>query len=300
MSPADYGGHNWNPTSFSTTTGFLYFSVTDGGTRIHVVNPAFKLNTNDLTIGFDPRYAGPLTAKLAEVPAPKGRLVAWDPVANREAWRVEHPVLRSGGTLSTAGNLIFQGRADGIFAAYRSTDGKMLWQYDAQVGIAAAPRTYAIDGVQYVAIMVAPPLLFVDPKIRTGPGRLLVFALDAKAALPARTASVAVPIPPPAFEMKATTAEIAEGGGLYFQYCNRCHSPDRNGVKSGAIPDLRRANVATHATFEMIVLGGARRSLGMPSFAKDMNSGQVRMIQAYVLDQARKASGVSKPPEVGH
>jgi len=300
VSPADYGGHNWNPTSFSPTTGLLYFGVTDGGTRIHVVNPAFTLNTNDLTIGFDPRYAGPLTAKLAEVPAPKGRLVAWDPVANREAWRVEHPVLRSGGTLSTAGNLVFQGRADGVFAAYRSTDGKLLWQYDAQVGIAAAPMTYAIDGVQYVALMVAPPLLYLDPKLQTGPGRLLVFALGGKATLPARVAKADVPVPRPAFEVTATTAEITEGGALFFQYCNRCHSPDRNAVKSGAIPDLRRANEATHATFEQIVRGGARRTLGMPSFAKDVTSDQVRMIHAYVLDQARHAATVRKPDVGGH
>ena len=302
VSPADYGGHNWNPTSFSPTTGLLYFAVTDGGTRIHVVNPAFTLNTNDVTIGFDPRYAGPLTAKLAAVPAPKGRLIAWDPVAKREAWRVEHPVLRSGGTLSTAGNLVFQGRGDGILAAYRSTDGKMLWQYDAQVGIAAAPMTYAIDGVQYVAVMVAPPLLFVDPKIRTGPGRLLVFALDGKAALPARDARADVPISNDAFAVNATAAEIKDGGGLFMQYCNRCHSPDRNLVKSGAIPDLRRANAATHATFEQIVLGGARRVLGMPSFAKDISSDQVRTIQAFVLDQARKASvaSVASGPVLAH
>jgi quinohemoprotein ethanol dehydrogenase len=263
---------------------------------MHVVDPAFSLNANDLTMGFDPRYDGPLGAKLAAMPAPKGRLVAWDPVAKREAWRVEYSMLRSGGTLSTAGNLVFQGRADGTFAAYRATDGKLLWQFDAQVGIAAAPMTYAIDGVQYVAIMVAPPLFFVDPKLHTGPGRLLVFALDGQAALPTRDARAEVPIPMPTTGLRATAAEIKEGGGLYFTYCWRCHSPDLNLVKSGAIPDLRRANTATHATFEQIVRGGARRALGMPSFAKDISSGQTRLIQAYVLDQAHQASG----PTVAH
>ena len=295
VSPADYGAHNWNPTAFSPTTGLLYFGVTDGGTRIHVVDPAFSLNTNEITVGYDHRYEGPLSATLAAVPAPKGRLVAWDPVAKREAWRVEYPVLRSGGTLSTAGNLVFQGRADGNFAAYRSTDGKLLWQFDAQVGVAAAPMTYALDGVQYVALMVAPPQLFLDPKIRTGPGRLLVFALDGKAALPPRTAAVPTPIAMPAADVKATAVEIKEGGGLFRLYCRRCHMPDFNLVKSGAIPDLRRSNAATHATFEAIVRGGARRTLGMPSFARDITSDQVRLIQAYVLDQARQAAAKSTP-----
>ena len=289
VSPADYGGHNWNPTSFSPTTGWMYLSVTDGGMLLHVVDSAFTLNANDRTMGMNYRYDGPLKAKRDSLPPPKGRLIAWDPVAHKEAWRVEHPVLRSGGTLSTAGNIVFQGRADGIFAAYRATDGKMLWQYDAKVGIAAAPMTYAVDGVQYVAVLAAPPAQFADPKVRTGPGRLLVFALDGKATLPSVVRDTS-PIPPPALEVNATTAEIKEGGALYRTYCARCHNPEQNLVKSGAIPDLRRTNAATHATFEAIVRGGARRPLGMPSFSSDISSDQAKLIQAFVLDLARQAN----------
>jgi quinohemoprotein ethanol dehydrogenase len=253
-------------------------------------------------MGIDPRYAGPLKAKRDSAPPAKGRLVAWNPATKREAWRVEHPNLRSGGTLSTAGNLVFQGRGDGIFAAYRATDGKMLWQFDAQVGVAAAPMTYAIDGVQYVAILAAPPGYYLDPKIRTGRGRLLVFALDGKATLAPNPVPVPAPIPAPTFAVKATAEEVTEGGGLYFLYCRRCHNPDFNYVKSGAIPDLRRTNAATHATFEQIVRGGARRTLGMPSFAKDISSDQVRLIQAYLLEQARLASAGSgaSAPVGGH
>ena len=301
VSPADYGAHNWNPTAFSPTTGLLYLAVTDGGVLLHVVDPKFTLNTNDRTMGIDPRYAGPLRATRDSLaPLAKGRLVAWNPVTKREAWRVEHPGLRSGGTLSTAGNLVFQGRGDGIFAAYRATDGAMLWQYDAQVGIAAAPMTYALDGVQYVAVLAGPPGYYLDPKIRTGPGRLLVFRLDGSATNAPNPVARTAPVPPPAYAVKATAAELTEGGGLWFQYCRRCHNPDFNFVKSGAIPDLRRSNEATHATFEQVVRGGARRTLGMPSFAKDLSSGQVRMIQAFVLDQARRAAPVSSATQGGH
>ena len=295
VSPADYGAHNWNPTSFNPVTGLLYFSVTDGGNFLHVVDPKFHLDANDRTIGFDPRYSGPLAAKLASLPQPTGRLVAWDPVAKREAWRVEHPVLRSGGTLSTAGNLVFQGRADGNFAAFRATDGKLLWQFDARVGIAAAPMTYAIDGVQYVAVMAAPPQMYRDPKMKFGPGRLLVFALDGKATLPAVSVRVDTPIPPPALTLDASPAQVAEGASLFKLYCRRCHDPDWNLVKSGAVPDLRRSNAATHAAFELIVRGGARRALGMPSFADDISADQARLIEAFVLEQARQASVTSKP-----
>ena len=125
-------------------------------------------------------------------------------------------------------------------------------------------------------------------------------ALDGKAALPPNPVRPATPIPPPTFTVKATPAEITEGGGLFGMYCRRCHNPDFNYVKSGSIPDLRRANEATHATFEQIVRGGARRTLGMPSFAKDISSDQVRMIEAYVLDQARQVSSLSRAAEGGH
>ena len=59
-----------------------------------------------------------------------GNLVAWDPVAGREVWRSEHTQPLSGGTLSTAGNLVFQGTADGRFVAYRADDGRTLFVHN--------------------------------------------------------------------------------------------------------------------------------------------------------------------------
>jgi quinohemoprotein ethanol dehydrogenase len=77
-----------------------------------------------------------------------------DPIRQSEAWRVEFPVRESGGVLTTAGNLVFQGRSDGLFAAYRATDGETLWEFETGTGILAAPVTYSMDGRQYVTIMV--------------------------------------------------------------------------------------------------------------------------------------------------
>ena len=56
----------------------------------------------------------------------------------RAAWHAEYPTAVGGGVLATAGNLVFQGRADGVLAAYRATDGKQLWTFDAGTGIASA------------------------------------------------------------------------------------------------------------------------------------------------------------------
>jgi quinohemoprotein ethanol dehydrogenase len=290
--PSDLGAHNWQPISFNPSTGLVYFAVTDGAAALHVVDPSFHLDPNDQTVGYDPRYDGPLNAKLAAA-KPAGRLVAWDPVAKREAWRAELPVARSGGTLTTAGNLVFQGRGDGQFVAYRATDGQPLWHFDAGVGIAAAPMSYFLDGVQYLAVLAAPPLLFVDPEVKTGPGRLLVFKLDGTDSLPTTT-HPDTPIPAPTVAVAASPAQIKEGSSLYTLFCDRCHSPDLNLVKSGAVPDLRRSTAETHGQFEAIVRGGIRRGLGMPSFTDDLTSEQVRWIEAYVLDRARQASGKTR------
>ena len=66
---------------------------------------------------------------------PFGRLLAWDPVAQKEVWRVEHVSPWNGGTLTTAGNLVFQGTADGRFVAYNAKTGKKVWQAPTGTGV---------------------------------------------------------------------------------------------------------------------------------------------------------------------
>ena len=109
----------------------------------------------DVTVNtsYDDRYEGPLLKKLPVTPAPVGKLIAWNPVEQREVWEVTHPVLESGGVLATAGNPVFQGRSDGALCAYRATDGQKLWEYNAGTGIMAPPVTYLENGVQYLTVM---------------------------------------------------------------------------------------------------------------------------------------------------
>ena len=86
---------------------------------------------------------------------PFGRLIAWDPVKQKEAWRAEHVAPWNGGTLTTAGNLVFQGTADGRFIAYNATTGEKLWETPTGTGVVAARRRpILIDGKQYVSIAV--------------------------------------------------------------------------------------------------------------------------------------------------
>jgi len=232
-------------------------------------------------------------AKLLALPAPTGYLLAWNPVEQRAAWRVTLPLVESGGVLATGGNLVFQGRSDGIFCAYRATDGKKLWEFNAGTGIMAPPVTYSIGEVQYITLMVgwggAAGLVNVPGSgpVKPGFGRVLTFALGANAKLEIPPFGHTNP-PSPAIHVNATPATVHAGGVLYMRYCFYCHGV---GVISGSgVPDLRYATAETHKQFEAIVLGGARESRGMPNFNDALNLQQVHAIEAYVLSRAAASS----------
>ena len=76
------------------------------------------------------------------MPIDHGYLKAWDPVARKTRWEIEHPAFWNGGLLTTAGNLLFQGTGDGRFVAYSADIGKILWSVPTMIGIVAPPVTY--------------------------------------------------------------------------------------------------------------------------------------------------------------
>jgi quinohemoprotein ethanol dehydrogenase len=293
VAPGPAGSHSWHPMSFHPETGLVYFPVMEHSI-LHAVNDDWDYDARTENIGGDWEYDGP-TAGTPTVST--GHLVAWDPVGQREAWRVEHPDPLSGGTLATAGGLVFQGRGDGQLRAYRASDGHLLWGFQNETGIAAPPITFQVDGVQHLAVLAGwggPDVLFNDPEGigggRTGPGRLLVFKLDGEATLPP-PAPEPGPIPVPTFTVAATPAEVDEGATLYNDFCISCHGSDA--VSGGITPDLRRATEAVHQTFSDIVLGGVRAPLGMPPFDDLLTEEDVRRIQAYILSRARESASSS-------
>ena len=84
----------------------------------------------------------------------KGALLAWDPIENRRRWTVPLDTLWNGGTLATAGGLVFQGTAGGYFCAYDASTGKRLWRFNAGLGIIAAPISYSAQGRQSISVLV--------------------------------------------------------------------------------------------------------------------------------------------------
>lgn len=171
VSPDTGGAHNWNPIAFSPATGLVYLAARNGTQMVHAPDAKWKYDPNRLNVGLDWRYEWPLYAKAASLPAANGELLAWNPVRQKAAWRVTYPIVEGGGVLATAGNLVFEGRGDGVFAAYRASDGKQLWTFDAGTGIMAPPVTYTVDGIQYVSVLAGwggVPGLFNFPGMGSG------------------------------------------------------------------------------------------------------------------------------------
>jgi quinohemoprotein ethanol dehydrogenase len=292
VSPDPGGAHNWNPMAFNPATGLVYLPAKTATQGVHAPDPKWKYDAKRYNLGANDHYDGPLYGKVASMPPPSGALLAWNPVEQRAAWQASYPVVEGGGVLTTAGNLVVQGRADGMLAAYRATDGKQLWEFNAGTGIMAPPVTYQVDGVQYISVIAGwggASALFNAPnqgKVKPGYGRILTFSLNGSTALKVTPFGHTEP-PTPAITVNASAQTIKEGALLFNANCVQCHGIN---AVAGPLPDLRYATKATHDEFENIVLEGEKEPLGMPSFKEILKPDQVRAIQAFILARAKESS----------
>jgi PQQ-dependent dehydrogenase (methanol/ethanol family) len=296
--PGPFGGHNWHPMSFHPGTGLVYVPAQELPS-LYKEDPAFEVRPAGFNTGLD--YAQFTVSWGDQEIEASGHLLAWDPVAQREVWRVPHVSAWNGGALSTAGNLVFQGSADGRFAAYRATDGEKLWESAAGTGVMAGPVTYELDGVQYVAVaagwgsgfaLSAGPAA-LEAGVR-GAGRVLAFALDRSEPVPPGPPAPG-PVPAPRWPFEPTQAQIEQGAKLYAVWCMACHGP--LAIGGGSIADLRYATPETHAQFDAIVLGGSRADRGMPPFGDLLGADDARALQAYVVQLAQDAARAGQTRE---
>ncbi|WP_305097437.1 PQQ-dependent dehydrogenase, methanol/ethanol family [Croceibacterium aestuarii] len=290
VSPAAGGAHNWNPMAFSPKTGLVYIPVTETWMSYSAA-PSYDPAKGGLGTSF--MGAGEERKRQAEYADAhsKGWLMAWDPVAQREVWRTPNEQKGSGGVLATAGNLVFQGKIGTTFAAYRADTGEKVWEMPVQQVPIAAPISYMVDGVQYIAVNAGwgGGLAHVEKasysKLVLGKPRLLVFKLGGTAKLPPMPAeSFAVPelLPPPKLEASAET--VAQGEALYAEHCSLCHGA----AARGGVKDLRHMAPTTHDEFLDIVLGGKRAKNGMASFADTLDEAQAKAIHAYLIARANE------------
>ena len=285
--PGPLGAHNWQPMSYHPRTGLVYIPARMDAFP-YMKDPKFQYS---LTPGIwnNGQIAAPTNVQL---PPGTGELLAWDPVAQQARWRVPLVSDWNGGTLATAGNLVFQGSGDGRFVAYSADRGEKLWEAPTGAGVIGSPVTYALDGRQYVAVLEgwggAASLFGENRTGRFGvPGRLLVFSLDGRSAAPAAPVARKEPGRLP---YDADTHLLQVGSTLYAGHCVMCHGIAA--ISGGSIADLRYSTEAVLQSYRKIVLDGSYRELGMPSFRGRLDETQVDAIRNYILD---RRAAVSKP-----
>lgn len=282
MHPSIYGAHNWHAMSYNPQTGLVYIP-TQGIPLVMQYDPDWKHNKNVpgkpmSNMGWN---LGVLINTVAPQAQPFGTLVAWDPQQQKEVWRVPYGAPWNGGTLTTAGNLVFQGTADGRFIAYNAKTGKQLWETPVGTGVVAAPVTYDIDGTQYVSIAVGWGGVYGLRKRstdRVGPGRVYTFAIGGKAKYPELTMRAPQEL---VSGIKYNPADVEKGLNLYVANCSFCHGTP--GIDNGgAIPNLGYSAAETLEMAPEILLTGALAEAGMPNFAGKLTEDEVNKIVAFI------------------
>jgi quinohemoprotein ethanol dehydrogenase len=298
--PGPLGAHSWQPMSYSPLTGLTYIPVNDVGFN-YKSEETFAFKDSAPNFGIDMVAAGmPQDPKIKQaiLDSIKGKLVAWDPAQQKQAWAVERPGPWNGGTLATSGNLVFEGTAAGRFEAYRADTGEKVWSFDAQTGVMAGPITYTVKGEQYIAVLAGWggvfPMVTGEVSFRSGRtrniSRMLAFKLNARTTLP---------MPPPPEEpvlnpppSTATAEQIHHGEAVYQRFCSGCHGDVA--VSGGLLPDLRYSGALATDQWFKIVRNGAYQSLGMVSFSKEVSRQDAADIRAYVIFRANESKGEAK------
>jgi quinohemoprotein ethanol dehydrogenase len=289
--PSLAGGHSWQPMAFSPRTHLVYVPVYETAGRYHADKRGFfKAGTTNMGISveFPPFDLPPDVARLAGETKPsfEARLKAWDPVAGTARWTSEALAFLSGGVL-VAGDTVFLGSSDGYFYAYDSVTGAQLLKLPVGTAILAAPITYKLDGVQYIAVMAGmggPQAISFQPGTAAhryvNSERLVVFKLDGTEVPlpPLRTAVASEPIPA---KIDAAPATILLGQTLFDEHCRVCHM---KGGADGMYPNLWNMPPGTVDAFEGIVGGGAYRYAGMANFSDVLSAADIAALKAFIVD----------------
>nr|WP_281358716.1 PQQ-dependent dehydrogenase, methanol/ethanol family [Aromatoleum evansii] len=318
--PSWSGAHSWQPMAFNPKTNLVYIPVIDipnfwvdmpnSGGKLKFVNGFFTTAGITPDGAFDAKTLKPLFGTLPDlkqIKAPRpGALVrevlrAWDPVKQKVVWEQETSNgYRSydGGVLTTAGNLVFQGRGDGDFVVYAADTGKQLKRINTGSTIMAAPMTYSVNGTQYVAVqtgyggtaIVTP----ISPKsaaaTRVNENRILVFKLDGdEVPKPPLRNDEPFPSPP---KSDATPEQIKSGEIKFNQHCAQCHVFSPN-----VTPDLRRISEGVHQNFKEIVLRGQRAFMGMGRFDDVLTENDADEIHAYLISEQANAYNLEHKQE---
>jgi alcohol dehydrogenase (cytochrome c) len=142
--PSILGATNWFSPSYNPKTGLFYVMALE---RCDLFFAKPQVFTKGET------YYGTGT-KLPPNEHAQKILMALSVGDGKEAWRYLQTGSGNswGGTLTTAGGLVFVADDADSLEAVDAETGHALWHFNSGQSFSASPMTYAVDGVQYVAI----------------------------------------------------------------------------------------------------------------------------------------------------
>ncbi len=286
IAPSTFGGHNWQPMAYSPATGLVYIPAIEAAQHF-AIDPAYP--------GYVPHLMNNVAVDDSSPPDDDtevpwgGALKAWDPVAQREVWRIDYPFAYNGGLVATAGNLVLQGTTDGFLKAYAADTGKLLAQIEVGTSIMAAPAVYAVKGTQYVAVLagfggaLANEFEEGSAARRHGnAGRIVVFKLGGGAVPLPPSVDWNANLPPLPARLSTDRRVLAQGARLFELHCSACHRRDDD---PNVYPSLMRLTPEKLATFDAIVRGGALAPMGMAGFGDVLGEQDAAALKAWIVDR---------------
>lgn len=178
--PSVWGGKSWQAAAYSPLTQLFYAPVAESCNTQAPIRGEFVAGN----------YVGSITAGPRVLPpgvSAAGVIDALSVVDGTRKWRHSQRAILSSSLLATGGGLLFAGDAGRYLKAFDQATGEVLWQVRLNAPIGGFPMTYAIDGVQYLAVPTgysaqagSAAALFPEIPLPSGAGNsLFVFRLRA-------------------------------------------------------------------------------------------------------------------------
>ena len=312
--PASSGARNWHPAAYDPTRNLYFAAVVDMGNLMFIPpgqeNPPHRVNAMNPAAALI--FTSDLEAAAATLPPPmqsaikalpqwqqvldqpfSSQLRAIDPLTGETKWAADFDGWQDrGGVLATESGLVIHGTLAGKLIVRDAETGEILKTIDTGSSILAAPMTYRVDGVQYVAVQTGwggggwgfVPA-YAAAYAKGNANRLLVFRIGGgEVPVPADLPALEPAPEPPAQLPGVTPQMIAMGSGLFTENCMICHSNQPR----APLPDLRRMDRAKHDAFDQIVLEGLFLPNGMPRWDDLLSPDQVKAMHAFLIDEQGK------------
>lgn len=260
-------GVNWPPSSYDPQTNHMFICGIDHVASSISDRKGFELPDFRSYMGGD--WVNPGVAR-------RGIFTAMDLKTNRIVWQQQWPSSCFNGTLATRGGLIFVGRSDGRFTALDSANGKRLWQFQTDAGVAAPASTFLHKGRQYVVVLSAGTMFGGGAKGDS----MWLFSLDGTIdSLPPESSGIPA-VQAGGVELPAGAASIENGRKVYQQYCVACHGDRGIGGHGGGVT---LANTAANIQSLADIAWSGRNA--MPPFRGMLAPEQLRDVAHYISDE---------------